>query len=81
MQNLTKDEFEQRETTSDGMVAISCLNHKTGAQGRAILIISPSTEQILIAYETLIRDHLIPVSGCENLFFLTPSGSAYTQNI
>ena len=79
VQNLTTEEFQQRETTSDGMVVISCLNHKTGAQGRAILVISPSTEQILTAYKTLVRDHLIPVSGCENLFFLTPSGSRYTQ--
>lgn len=79
IQNLTLEEFEQREHTNEGMTVISCLNHKTGPQGRAILVISPSTEKILVAYKTLVRDHLQPVSGCENIFFLTPSGSMYTQ--
>ena len=73
------EEFEQREHTSDGMTVISCLNHKTGPQGRAILVISPMTEEILAAYKTSIRDHITPISGCENAFFLTPSGSMYTQ--
>ena len=79
MQNLTVEEFEQRENTSDGMVVVSCLNHKTGLQGHVILVISPSTKSTLIEYKKLIRHHLIPVSGCEHLFFLTPSGTKYTQ--
>ena len=44
MHNLTVEEFEQRENTSDGMVVVSCLNHKTGLQGHVILVISPSTK-------------------------------------
>ena len=79
VQNMTVEEFEQRENTSDGMVVVSCLNHKTGLQGRVILVISPSTESTLLEYKKLIRHHLIPVSGCEHLFFLTPSGTKYTQ--
>ena len=79
IQNLTTEEFNQREHTSDGMCVISCLNHKTGPQGRAILVIPPSGESILMAYKVSIREHLIPVSGCEKLFFLTPSGTKYTQ--
>jgi len=79
IQNLTMEEFDQRESTSDGMVVISCLNHKTGPQGRAILVISRSAEHILAEYKTTVRDHLTPGSGCETLFFLTPSGSMYTQ--
>lgn len=79
IQNLTTDEFDKRENTTDGMVAISCLNHKTGPQGRAILVIPPSGETILMEYKQSIRDHLTPVSGCEHLFFLTPSGSMYSQ--
>ena len=43
IQNLT-EEFNQRESASDGMCVISCVNHKTDPQGRAILVISPSGE-------------------------------------
>ena len=61
------------------MTIVSCLNHKTGPQGHAILVISPSTEEILVAYQLLIRDHIIPLSDFKDLFFLTPSGTMYTQ--
>ena len=79
IQNLTTDEFDNREHTSDGMVVISCLNHKTGPQGRAILVTAPSGESILMQYKAYVRDHLVPVSGCEKLLFLTSSGTTYTQ--
>jgi len=79
IQNLTTHEFDQRETTRDGMVVICCLNHKTGPQGRAILVIPQSAENILKQYKILIRDHLTPATGCDKLFFLTPYGSMYTQ--
>lgn len=79
IQNLTIQEFQEREHTSDGMTIVSCLNHKTGSQCCAILVIAPATDKILVAYQIYIRDHITPVSGFENLFFLTSSGTMYTQ--
>ena len=42
--NLTIEEFENRQRADNGMTVISCLNHKTGPQGRAQLVVSESTE-------------------------------------
>ena len=44
--NLTIEEFENRQRADNGMTVISCLNHKTGPQGRAQLVVSESTEHL-----------------------------------
>ena len=38
--NLTIDEFQNRQRADDGMIVMTCLNHKTGPQGRVQLVIS-----------------------------------------
>lgn len=73
IQNLTIEKFDNREHTSDGMVVISCLNHKTGPQGRAILAITPSGEKFLKHYKASVRDHLVQCQAVR-IFFLTSSG-------
>ena len=77
--NLTIEEFENRQRADNGMTVISCLNHKTGPQGRAQLVVSESTERLLLNYYTLVRNKVTPVEGCESLFFLTPQGKQYQQ--
>ena len=37
--DLTIEEFQNRQRADDGMIVVSCLNHKTGSQGRAQLVI------------------------------------------
>ena len=67
--NLTIQEFENRLQADDGMIVVSCLNHKTGPQGRAQLVISKSTETLLKHYYVLVRKNVTPAEGCETLFF------------
>ena len=77
--NLTIAEFENRQAADNGMVVVSCLNHKTGPQGMAQLVISKSTEKLLKKYYYLFRKKIIPDTGCDELFFLTANGKKYDQ--
>ena len=77
--NLTSAEFENRQVASNGMIVVSCLNHKTGPQGMAQLVISKTTEQLLRNYYYLVRKKVIPDEGCDELFFLTVNGKRYQQ--
>ena len=77
--NLTIEEYENRQRAKNGMTVISCLNHKTGPQGRAQLVVSKSSEDLLQNYYTLVRTKVTPAEGCESLFFLTPQGKQYQQ--
>ena len=77
--NLTIEEYENRQRADNDMTVISCLNHKTGPQGRAQLVVSKSTEDLLQNYYTFVRSRVIPAEGCESLFFLTPQGKQYKQ--
>lgn len=79
VQNLTIEEFNMRQKTHDSKVIISCINHKTGPQGRAQLVVEKHSEQILLNYMKLIREHLQPAKGCQMLFFITHNGKKYTQ--
>ena len=79
IQNLTLYEYDEKDYTNDGMVVVSCLHHKTGPQGRARLVLTREKEAILDCYKRLVRAHIMPSKGCEELFFLTPNGNRYTQ--
>ena len=59
VQNLTIEEFHKRQTNADNVI-ISCINHKTGPQGRAQLVATKNTEVILIQYMQLVRQHIQP---------------------
>ena len=77
--NLTTAEFENRQVANNGMIVVFCLNHKTGPQGMAQLVISKSTEELLKKYYCLVRNKVIPDEGCDGLFFLTANGKRYQQ--
>ena len=79
VENLTVGEFNERLEADDDKIIISCINHKTGPQGRAQLVVTKQAERILLQYKHLIRAHLEPATGCNTLFFLTSNGKRYTQ--
>ena len=74
VQNLTIDEFDHRQQAIQDKLIVSCINHKTGPQGRAQLVITNQAECILLMYKQLIQEHIQPVIRCEALLFLTPNG-------
>lgn len=61
------EEFNKRQQTEDKVI-ISCINQKTGPQGRAQLVVTKDSEHILLHYLELIREHLQPAEGCNILF-------------
>lgn len=82
IQNLTLDEFRKRRRVThndENRMIISCVNHKTGAQGFAQLVVTPKGEDVLLQYHTLVRSNITPKPGCEDLLFLTHKGSRYNQ--
>ena len=79
VQNLRVDEFERRQAANKDKLVVSCINHKTGPQGRAQLLITNQAEHIILMYQQLIREHLVPAPGCDDLLFLTSNGKKYTQ--
>ena len=79
VQNLTIKEFDQRQAADHEKLIVSCINHKTGPQGRAQLVITKQAEHIILMYKQLIREHIQPATGYETLLFLTPTGKQYTQ--
>ena len=79
VQNLTMEEFAMRRSAKQNFVIISCINHKTGPQGRAKLVVDQEDFSHMLDYKTLVRDYIIPNVGCDDLFFLTHTGARYTQ--
>ena len=79
VQNLRIDEFERRQAANKDKLVVSCINHKTGPQGRAQLVITNQAEHIILMYQQLIREHIEPAPGCDGLLFLTSNGKKYTQ--
>ena len=80
--NLRIAEFNRRQPCdhdSDEII-ISCLNHKTGPQGIAHLVVTRDIEQLMLEYYNTVR---LKIRANEfmhsNRFFLTVSGSLYTQ--
>ena len=58
---------------------INCLEHKTGSQGVAQLVINKTAENLLHKYCKFVRSKIYPSEGCEQLLFLTTTGKRYTQ--
>jgi len=56
---------------------ISCVNHKTGVQGRGTLVVDKDDLDHLNDYYRLVRQFIVPKRGCEKYFFLTYRGSQY----
>jgi len=79
IQHLTIEEFNSRKQTKDGKTVIPCINHKTGAHGRAHLVVEDGDETVLLQYLFLVREKITPNHDCQNLFFLTHTGAQYTQ--
>ena len=76
--DLTLEEFSMHQTVKCKWI-ISCINHKTGAKGRARLILDKNDFDHLNDYYKLVRQCIIPKEGCEKYFFLTYQGSQYKQ--
>jgi len=80
--NLRIAEFNRRQPCDydSDEVVISCLHHKTGPQGIAHLVVTRDIEQLLLEYYNSVR---LKIRANEfvhsNRFFLTISGSLYTQ--
>ena len=82
VENLAVNEFSQRQRKlhdNEERIIIPCLNHKTGPQGIAQLVVTVKGEELLLQYHTLVRAKITPKPGCEQYFFLTYSGVKYTQ--
>lgn len=54
VQNLTIQEFDQRQAAGHEKLIVSCINHKTGPQGRAQLVITKQAEHIILMYKKLV---------------------------
>jgi len=68
VQNLTLEEFSMHQTVK-GKWIISCINHKTGGQGRARLILDKNDFEHLNDYYKLVRQCIILKEGCEQYYF------------
>jgi len=79
IQHLTIEDFNSRKQTKHGKTVIPCINHKTGAHGRAHLVVEDDDEAVLLQYLFLVRETITPNHDCHNLFFLTHTNSQYTQ--
>ena len=58
VENLTVNEFSQRQRKlhdNEERIVIPCLNHKTGPQGIAQLVVTVEGEELLVQYHTLVR--------------------------
>ena len=61
-------------------MVIPCVHHKTGPQGIARLVVTRDIDSMLSEYYTVIRKRIKPKMFIHsNRFFLTSTGSLYTQ--
>ena len=82
--NLRVEEFKKRELSDydTGNVIIPCLHHKTGTQGIARLVITCDVEKMLLEYYTTIQKKIkARIFSHANRFFLSSTGSLYSQSI
>ena len=80
--NLRIEEFIKRQPCDNDIdkVIIPCLNHKTGPQGIARLVVTREVETLLVHYYNKIRKKIKPRQFINaNRFFLTYHGLLYTQ--
>ena len=79
IQNVKVREYMNKTIGEEGKPVIKCLEHKTGPDGPAQLVVSKLANQLLDKYYNLVRTRIIPQNNCEQYFFLTTSGGRYTQ--
>jgi len=75
-------EFNQRQPCDHDTdeVVINCLYHKTGPQGIAHLVVTRNIEKLLVDYYNTVRRKIRALNfSHSNRFFLTTTGSLYTQ--
>ena len=73
-------EYMNQNIGEEGKPVIQCLEHKTGPDGPAQLVVSKLANQLLDKldkYYNLVRTKIIPQNNCEQYFFLTTSGGRY----
>ena len=80
IENVTIEEFTRRIENEEGMVVMTCMQHKTSStQGPAHLVFKKTTDELLSKYYSLVRQRIQPKEGASQLLFLTVNGSRYSQ--
>ena len=79
IENVTVEEFTRRIENEEGMVVMTCMQHKTSTQGPAHLVFNKTTDELLSKYYSLVRQRILPKEGASHLLFLTVNGSRYSQ--
>ena len=80
IENVTIEEFTRRIENEEGMVVMTCMQHKTSTtQGPAHLVFKKTTDKLLSKYYSLVRQRIQPKEGASQLLFLTVNGSRYSQ--
>ena len=79
IENVKVEEYLNKNIDEKGKPVIQCLDHKTGLDGLAQLVVSKLANHLLQKYYQLVRTKITPEKNCEKYFFLTTSGSQYTQ--
>ena len=79
IENVKVEEYLNKNIDEKGKPVIQCLDHKTGSDGLAQLVVSKLANHLLQKYYQLVRTKITPEKDCEKYFFLTTSGSRYTQ--
>lgn len=76
---MTIEEFSKRIENEEGMVMMTCMQHKTSTQGPAHLVFNKTTDKLLSKYYSLVHQRIQPKEGASHLLFLTVNGSRYCQ--
>ena len=79
IENVKVEEYLNKNINVKGKPVIQCLDHKTGSDGPAQLVVSKLANHLLQKYYQLVRTKITPEKDCEKYFFLTTTGSRYTQ--
>ena len=65
IENIKVEEYLNKGMNKKGKPIIQCLDHKTGSDGPAQLVISKLTDQLLKKYYRLVRIKITPQKDCE----------------
>ena len=69
----------RRIENKKSMVVMTCMQHKTSAQGPTHLVFNKTTDQLLCKYYSLVCQRIQPKERANHLLFLTANGSRYSQ--
>ena len=80
VENMTIDEFMDRQKVGEKKVLIRVFKHKTSITGPANVIINCNTERLMLLYLQKFRANLTPITNkLNNRLFLTYTGNSFRK--